>query len=216
MFAYCANNPVMGIDQSGCSWSDIKDACSDFFDGCVDGVSETFTGLWDSVKHPIATVKSYFTHPDLYSIYLGPVFGPAIKKDVNLINNIVNGDAYGAGVNIGNRAGEASLAAVTAGIGKGIRLALGKIATNYLDSIISNPSKIEGQSLLKLKIAAKLSPDWQAGTLSRGTHIGEGWKAFNGKDGLISWHPEGSRWHFEGAPYWKVSSGKFGTQRFLY
>lgn len=42
-----------------------------------------------------------------------------------------------------------------------------------------------------------------------------GWKANANGDWLIQWHP-GGEWHFNGAPYWKVSSGANGTVRFEY
>jgi len=105
---------------------------------------------------------------------------------------------------------------ITSGILAGVTRFVGQsCATKYLNKIVKDPMRIRGQSLGKVKYAAELSPQWSTGTLSKGNHAGMGWKANSHGDWLIQWHP-GSRWHFDGLPYWKVSSGANGTFRCPY
>ena len=69
-----------------------------------------------------------------------------------------------------------------------------------------------------MKTFGRYTTQYVPGTLQKGTHIGQGYTLTNtggGPKGYIQWHP-GSRHHFGGAPYWKVTSALGGTWRGLY
>lgn len=87
-------------------------------------------------------------------------------------------------------------------------------------TIIRNPKKLEG---LTLEQGQKLIGDpsgWKVGTMQRSSRA-SGWtirqmndKGTDPTDLYIQYHP-GTPRHFGGKPYWKVSSGSGGTERFL-
>lgn len=58
-------------------------------------------------------------------------------------------------------------------------------------------------------MAGRLSSQWSTGTLTQSSQGNVGFKANNiiKSDWSIQWHSPGSRWHFNGAQYFKVSSG---------
>lgn len=98
---------------------------------------------------------------------------------------------------------------------------LKEINDKILDDIMKNPEKIQSYSLDEFKEIANNS-SWETGTLTRSSQGAVGFKVFRLYDGqMISWHPAGSRWHFSGNAYWKISSGTIGRAyggplRFIY
>ena len=137
------------------------------------------------------------------------------RNAFSLGSALKNKDAEAVGEFCAEKSSEIALVAVSAGVEKAAMSSIQKISTNYLDNILKNPIKIQGQSLSKVKLAVRLSSKWQGGTLTNGTHAGQGFKATNGADGLIQWHPGGFH-HFNGSAYWKISSGIYGKKRFPY
>ncbi|WP_372999860.1 hypothetical protein [Lutispora sp.] len=79
-----------------------------------------------------------------------------------------------------------------------------------LNDIFDNPQILKNMTTDEVKALAQ-KEGWEVGTLSKGSHAGEGLTIRDGKDRLIQWHPgEG---HHGPDPYWKVSSGSGGTVR---
>ncbi len=88
------------------------------------------------------------------------------------------------------------------------------------DEIIDNPSILEGKSFDQVRNLLRDTTGWEEGMLNKGRHQEQGWtlhelnvRGDNYTDRYIQYHPGGGR-HFDGLPYWKVSSGPNGTQRF--
>ncbi len=112
-------------------------------------------------------------------------------------------------------------------IGLNIASGIGQIAGNIgmryasnriLNSIVSDPTKVQKYNLWQMKTYGRYTTQYNVGALTRGSHKGQGYtltNKVNPSNGYIQWHP-GSRWHFNGSPYWKVTSGLGGTWRGLY
>ncbi|MDY2889382.1 MAG: RHS repeat-associated core domain-containing protein [Candidatus Caccosoma sp.] len=94
-----------------------------------------------------------------------------------------------------------------------------RIASNHiLKGIVNNPESVQQYRLWQLKTYGKYTTQYVPGTLRRGEHIGQGYTLTHVKGatkGYIQWHP-GSRHHYNGLPYWKVTSSLGGTWRGLY
>lgn len=89
-----------------------------------------------------------------------------------------------------------------------------------MDDIITNPSLLQGKTLSEVQSILKNTPGWKEGVMNQGRNSGKGWTMCqlnsSGKDVTdlyIQYHP-GTHRHFNGNPYWKVSSGKGGIQWF--
>lgn len=89
-----------------------------------------------------------------------------------------------------------------------------------VNDVIANPSLLDGRSLQEVQNRLTGAKGWVEGTLGKGRSTGEGWtlrqlnsRGTNVTDLYIQYSP-GSPRHYNGAPYWKVSSGKGGTQWF--
>lgn len=87
------------------------------------------------------------------------------------------------------------------------------------NDVIASPRLLEGRHPGTIAEMFKDS-GWEVGSLRKGRNAGSGWTSrelnargsdYTGR--YIQWHP-GSRRHFGGAPYWKVSDGTGGTVRF--
>ncbi|WP_312314134.1 hypothetical protein [Empedobacter brevis] len=96
----------------------------------------------------------------------------------------------------------------------------GRFAIKGVDDIITNPSLLEGRTLAEVQKALKNPSGWKAGTMKQGNSSGKGWtlrqlnpRGTDYTDLYIQYHP-GTPRHFNGNPYWKVSSGKKGPKRY--
>ena len=89
----------------------------------------------------------------------------------------------------------------------------GKISDRMLDSILTDPNKINNYSIKRFKAVAKYS-SWKTGPLTQSSQGKVGFKALHPKDGIIQWHSTPR--HNSGSPYWKVAEGKIGTWKFDY
>ena len=94
-----------------------------------------------------------------------------------------------------------------------------RITSNHiLKGIVNNPESVQQYRLWQLKTYGKYTTQYVPGTLRKGEHIGQGYTLTHvkgGPNGYIQWHP-GSRHHYNGLPYWKVTSALEGTWRGLY
>ncbi len=91
-------------------------------------------------------------------------------------------------------------------------------SNNVLNGIVKTPENAQNYKLWQLKKYGKYSTQYRSGTLTRGGHIGQGYTLTNidgATHGYIQWHP-GSRHHFNGLPYIKVTSALGGTWRGIY
>lgn len=77
---------------------------------------------------------------------------------------------------------------------------------------MANPSLLEGQSLAQVRGVLNNSKGWVNSVMTKTRGADKGWvfMEVNGKGSItgrrIQYHP-GSRRHFGGNPYWKVSDG---------
>ncbi len=124
----------------------------------------------------------------------------------------------GAGVGGGMTAYVTLRAAAKATPGAAVR-PVGQVLESVED-VIANPSLLAGKHPAQVESILRGSPGWEVGTLERGRSAGSGWtfreRNSQGTDWTgryIQWSP-GSPRHFNGEPYWKVSSGELGTVRF--
>ncbi|MEU4193718.1 RHS repeat-associated core domain-containing protein [Kribbella sp. NPDC026611] len=88
-----------------------------------------------------------------------------------------------------------------------------------VEEIFASPAKISGKTLDEVKGLVQKSGNFREGALTKGSQAGKGYKAneLNEQgtgltDRYIQYHPGGG--HHGPDPYWKVSSGKTGTERF--
>ena len=216
LYAYCDNNPVMRVDHDGEFWlATLIGAAIGAVVGAVSSIVEQTVSdekiNWAEVG--VAAASGALTgaittaNPAMGAVATGAIHG-AVGAVTYVATELVNGETPTVkGVLV---------TGVTSGVLAGAIRGIEKFcATKYLNKIVKDPTRIQGQSLGKVKYAAELSPEWSTGTLSKGNHAGMGWKANSRGDWLIQWHP-GGRWHFDGLPYWKVSSGANGTFRCRY
>ena len=212
-FAYCGNNPITRIDSEGEFWHIVVGAA---IGGLIGGISsivgQAISGEeinWAEVGVSAAsgalTGAITAACPGMGAVATGIVHG-AVGAGTHVATELVNGRTPTVAGTLA--------AGVTSGVLAGGTKAISRFTSSkYLERIVKEPQRIQGQSLGKVKYAAELSPQWKTGTLTKGTHAGMGWKATAHGDWLIQWHP-GSKWHYGGASYWKVSSGINGTLRF--
>ena len=215
LFAYCDNNPVVRADHGGEFWHVVAGAA---IGGLIGGISSIVGQAISGQKIDWAEVGVSAASGALTGAITAACPGMGALA-TGLVHGAVGAGTYAATELINGRtptvAGTLTVG-VTSGLLAGGTKAISQFASSkYLEKIVKQPQRIQGQSLGKVKYAAELSPQWKTGTLTKGTHSGMGWKATAHGDWLIQWHP-GSKWHYGGAPYWKVSSGINGTLRFPY
>ena len=88
------------------------------------------------------------------------------------------------------------------------------------DDVLANPNLLAGQNPLQVRAILSESDRWVEGVMQRSRSAPQGGWTFTRVDangvsvgnGYIQYHP-GTHRHFDGAPYWKVTSGKGGTVR---
>lgn len=104
-------------------------------------------------------------------------------------------------------------------VAKSSVVALGNTIKN-VDDVMANPSLLQGKTLSEIQLVLKNSPGWKEGVMTKTRSLDKGWtlhqlnsKGTNVTDLYIQYHP-GTLRHFNGSPYWKVSSGKLGVQWF--
>ncbi|EDP9826692.1 hypothetical protein QE94_004582, partial [Salmonella enterica subsp. enterica] len=95
-----------------------------------------------------------------------------------------------------------------------------KAPINGIEDIFKDPEILKGHTPESLLKELGGVPDgWEAGEMRRSSRAGgftlREWNARGNDftDRYIQYHP-GSPRHYDGAPYWKVSSGTTGTVRF--
>ena len=88
---------------------------------------------------------------------------------------------------------------------------------NSVDDVFSNPNVLMGKNFAAAAPILQGYVNWEYGVLKKGRNVGKGFtmneKMQNGKLGqkYIQFHP-GSKHHYDGKPYWKVSRGTLGVQ----
>ena len=231
LFAYCANNPVMYLDPSGnfaistflimfavgalATWA----AGELFGHQLVGGIGSTANGV-GAIGTGISLMAfgPWGIAAGILMIGIGVAtagFGVNEVVDhftgTNYIQSWGMSDSLYNGLYIGLN--------IASGVGQiagniGMRYASNRI----LNSIVSDPTKVQNYSLWQMKTYGRYTTQYNVGALTRGSHKGQGYtltNKVNPSNGYIQWHP-GSRWHFNGSPYWKVTSGLGATWRGLY
>ncbi|WP_144395463.1 RHS repeat-associated core domain-containing protein [Pleionea sediminis] len=89
-----------------------------------------------------------------------------------------------------------------------------------VDDVMANPRLLKGINPAQLMSRIKISDKWVVGKMKKTRSEDKGFtlremnkRGTDYTDRYIQYHP-GSRRHFGGKPYWKVSSGNGGTDRF--
>jgi hypothetical protein len=87
-----------------------------------------------------------------------------------------------------------------------------------LAAYMNDPSILQGRSLSSvLGNLEQVPANWRVERLGQGDARGTGWMVReylpNGQPSgsMIRWHPAGSRYHFDGQPYWTVTNGRSNT-----
>ena len=219
LFAYCDNNPVMRADNGGEFWhivggaviGGLVGAVSSIVGQAVSGNGINWAEVGVSAASGALTGAITAACPGMGALATGLIHG-AVGAGTYATTELVNGRIPTLGGTLA--------AGITSGVlAGGSKWVSDKISTNYLNKIIKEPSKIQGQSLSKVKTATHLSSQYKAGVMQRSTsHPLGGFTATHIKSpsyGYIQYHP-GTPRHFGGAAYWKVSSSFNKTIRFPY
>ena len=232
LYCYCNNNPIMYVDPSG--HSALLVLClfvvsslamwgvSELFGAQIAGGIGSVTGGATAISTGIS-LCAFGPWGIVAGIALMAVGGlTIIAFGANEIVDGVTGTNY-----IQNWTGWSDEVYNGVYIGLNVVSAFGSIAGNIgmriasnhiLKGIVNNPESVQQYRLWQLKTYGKYTTQYVQGTLRRGDHIGQGYTLTHvkgGSNGYIQWHP-GSRHHYNGLPYWKVTSALGGTWRGLY
>ena len=231
LYCYCMNNPIMYVDPSGhsallvlCIFAVSSLAMwgvSELFGAQIAGGIGSVTGGATAISTGIS-LCAFGPWGIVAGIALIVVGGLTIAFGANEIVDGVTGTNY-----IQNWTGWSDEVYNGVYIGLNVASAVGSIAGNIgmrivsnhiLTGIVKNPESVQQYRLWQLKTYGKYTTQYVPGTLRKGEHIGQGYTLTHvkgGPNGYIQWHP-GSRHHYKGLPYWKVTSARGGTWRGLY
>ena len=231
LYCYCMNDPINYADPSG--HSVILALClfavsslamwgvSELFGAQIAGGIGSISGGATAISTGIS-LCAFGPWGIVVGITLMAVGGLTIAFGANEIVDGVTGTNY-----IQNWTGWSDGVYNGVYIGLNIASAVGSIAGNIgmritsnhiLKGIVNNPESVQQYRLWQLKTYGKYTTQYVPGTLRKGEHIGQGYTLTHvkgGPNGYIQWHP-GSRHHYNGLPYWKVTSALEGTWRGLY
>ncbi|QVK19282.1 DNRLRE domain-containing protein [Mycoplasmatota bacterium] len=234
MYSYCGNNPVMRVDPSGYAWWNwalsgaavVGGTVLCFVPGMqvigvgfiVGGTSGLVSNTMDALGVDSKLACQISAGIDIIG-GTALLFTPFASVGASMIGSGVG--SFAGGYISEGLGGSYELGSFIGSIGGGI--AGGKIAdtfsTRYLNNIVTNPSAIEGQSLTKVKMATRLSSKYKVGVMQRSkSNPYGGFTATNKMNvsyGYIQYHP-GTLRHYNGAPYWKVTSSFNKAKRFPY
>ena len=231
LYCYCGNNPIMYVDPSGhsallaiCLFAVSSLAMwgvSELFGAQIAGGIGSVTGGATAISTGISLCA--FGPLGIFAgIALMAVGGLTIAFGANEIVDGVTGTNY-----IQDWTGWSDEVYNGVYIGLNVASAVGSIAGNIgmriasnhiLKGIVNNPESVQQYRLWQLKTYGKYTTQYVPGTLRKGEHIGQGYTLTHvkgGPKGYIQWHP-GSRHHYNGLPYWKVTSALGGTWRGRY
>ena len=231
LYAYCGNDPVNYYDPSGHSAllalgifalsSLAMWGVSELFGSQIAGGIGSIGGGATAISTGIS-LCAFGPWGIVAGIALMAVGGLTIAFGANEIVDGVTGTNY-----IQNWTGWSDEVYNGVYIGLNVASAVGSIAGNIgmriasnhiLKGIVNNPESVQQYRLWQLKTYGKYTTQYVPGTLRKGEHIGQGYTLTHvkgGPNGYIQWHP-GSRHHYNGLPYWKVTSALGGTWRGLY
>jgi len=184
------------------------------FSDPVGTISTAAQGHWDMMTNPMAFMQSF-------NQQVGK-FNPAVGMAQDLVDAAMSDDFVSSmGGSGGRRMGDYVIEAAGVGLG-GIAARFAKwgmrglkqvgLGFRSVDDVLANPSVLEGKSYTQVRSALNNSDGWVHDVMRRTRSADKGWVfrqvnangAFTGR--MIQYHP-GSRRHFGGRPYWKVSDG---------
>ena len=232
LYAYCGNDPINYNDPSGnfaigafliglAVTSLISWGLSEIFGAQITGGIGSVTGGATAISTGIS-LCAFGPWGIVAGVALIAVGGLTIAFGANEIVDGATGTNY-----IQNWTGWSDEVYNGVYIGLNVASAVGSIAGNIgmriasnhiLKGIVNNPESVQQYRLWQLKTYGKYTTQYVPGTLRRGEHIGQGYTLTDVKGvtkGYIQWHP-GSRHHYNGLPYLKVTSSLGGTWRGLY
>ena len=206
VFAYCGNNPVCRIDTSGQAWYHwalgglVVAGCAIAVvvtaGGALPAVAAVGAVLSGSGAATVATTVAASAFVGAATVYGAAAFSAAATS--NTISDFNNKGNWGTVTDT----------AVGAVVGGASGYSPNKSKTSKLEKYIKEPEKnVQPIKIQKIAMNEKL----QIGTLSKGSHMGQGLKVTWGGDRLLQYHPGGG--HHGPDSYWKISSGETGTIR---
>jgi RHS repeat-associated protein len=212
LFQYCGNNPVNRIDPTGEAWWHWAIGAA-IVVGCAVAVVATCGGAAAAIGAVAAVASGSAAATTGATIAAGAFIGASMALGTSAMiaasnsKSVSDFNAQGNWGTVASTAGGAILGGASAAIST---KSSSSSKSSKLDKYVSNPQKIKNVEPIKIqKIAIKENLNF--GTLSKGSHAGQGLKVTWGGDRLLQYHPGGG--HHGPNPYWKVSSGETGTIR---
>ena len=213
LFQYCFNNPVNMSDPTGQwpSWGQVFTAVVGVAIVAVAVAAVVTAGpvlaaaVAVGYTSGIVAAGGTIACASVAAVCGGSLVGEAItgKNPVRDLVGQENFDAITAISTAGAVQGMSNLSSLSGLSSPGTK------NNSKLEKYVNNPEKIKNVPVAKIeKIAIK--EGLPTGTLSRGSHAGQGFKVTWGGDRLLQYHPGGG--HHGRQSYWKVSSGN-GTIR---
>ena len=210
LFAYCGNDPVNRTDSTGEAWWHwalaglVVVGCAVATVATAGGFAAA-AGAITAVGSGMAAATTASTVAASAFIGAATTFGTAVLTAAVTSNSVDEFNAQGNWGTVISTAGGAVLN------GGAAYLAANNVASSSrLEKYIESPQKIKNVSVQKIKKIA-LKENLEIGTLSKGSHKGQGFKVNWGGNRLIQYHPGGG--HHGSQSYWKVSSSKNGVIR---
>ena len=213
LFAYCYNDPVNMFDETGQwpSWGRVLKAAIGV---AIIAVAVAAIVVAAPVLTAAATVgyvsgivaaSGTIVCASVATVCGGSLIGEAITGK-NPVRDLVGQDNFDAITTISTAGAAQGLSDMSALRGTS---SPGAKSRSKLEKYVENPEKIKNVPVPKIEKIA-LKEGLSTGTLTRGSHEGQGFKVYWGGDRLIQYHPGGG--HHGIQSYWKISSGK-GTIR---
>lgn len=217
-YTYCGNNPVSRIDPSGEAWwhwaigAAVVVACAALTVVTAGGAAAGMAAV-AAVGSGMAAASTASTVAAGAFIGASIAYGTAVIAAASTSNSAKEFNDKGnwgtiASTALGAISGAAhAYSASNSGSTKSLSKSKFK-SSSKLDKYVYKPQRIKNVApakIEKIAVGEKLT----TGTLSKGSHAGQGFKVTWGGDRLLQYHPGGG--HHGPNSYWKVSSGEFGT-----